>query len=474
MATFDLVLYEGQNAISIPLQLSEDDAKWTSILTGIAFNSVRTVVDGQWKDFIRGRTSDLNDFDSAEPTKGYIVDILRVGTTPDITGLLPNTTELASLDIGSEPYQTGDEILKEFPLRVQSSLWVKTVPADATDTSSSYITFQTDRNINVYVAYQADATKPTWLDGWEELEDTVETTSYSFSLYRKIFVPGSVSIPGNQYGGGDADQMYLVALNENTYPITVSTPTSYQIAKLEEGKKFFTDRSFYLTDVPEFVDKKLEWIKLPQDDVLNSSDSYMSFEIPDEADVYVAYDATVDQPPQWLDDFDALNSYITTSVGQFRLFKRYYAAGTVLLGGPSAATPPDPDTPLIPGPNASPTYNYVVIVQNLNPPSVVVTVEGTEPNGINVIPLVGTAKGSLNLIGFPKAEDADMTIAGNIDARIGTYTQLLRLNKGIWESTVPGRDALLNWYPAELQRGLGYLLITSKTEDEELEIDYDG
>ena len=485
MAAFSFQLYEGLNAISIPLQLTPAAAKWTSILSSVAFNSIKTVVNGQWQDYIRGRVSTLNDFDSAVFTQGYLIDVVRVGTTPTITGILPATCGLANLDVGSNPYVSGTEVIQSIPLRNQSSLWLQTVPADASNSSASYITFTTDRTIDVYVAYDSVGTAPSWLTDWENTQQQIVVSSLAYNVYRNTFNSGLVTLPGNHDGGGTGTAMYLVLINENLFPIFVSSPSSYQVAQLQEGFEYYLDNSAVIINIPEAIDIGLNWIRLNQAEYTNNSDLYLSFTMPGvlstnydgEADVYVAYDATVEQPPAWLNTFDNLNITITTTIGTYNVFKQYSPGGmtSVVLGGASAPTPPNPATPMIPGPDATPSLNYLVAIYPTNKPSVTVTVSGTEPSGINDLPLVGSTKGGLNFIGFPKSATAtDFTIATNINLQIPAYTQLLRMNQGVWESYVPTRDASLNWFPPVLDRGLGYLLIMSAANDQVLEIDYNG
>jgi hypothetical protein len=75
---------------------------------------------------------------------------------------------------------------------------------------------------------------------------------------------------------------------------------------------------------------------------------------------------------------------------------------------------------------------------------------------------------------MPKSATSDMSIANVLDARGLQYNNVWRLNRGLWESYVPTRDAILNWSPADFERGQGYLIVSSIDEDQTLEIEYEN
>jgi len=281
MALFDLELTEGQNVVSIPLILEDDAAKWSTILQGVAFNSIRTLTNGEWQDYLRGRQSDLNDFDSADYTKGYMIDVVRVGSTPTLTTLLPNTSETAINDYGDSVYSDETVALFSLPIRHTGAFWIRTVNADATNSDASYLTFTVDRDVNLYVCYDASASSvPTWLDDWDDTDEEVTAGDNSYNIYRLPVAAGAVSLPGNQNGGGNGSEQYLVFMEENPYPIEVTAP------------------------------------------------GY----------VYVAYPDAGCPLPTWLDEFDLLDEVLESSAINFKLLRKWFDAGTVTLGGASAVT----------------------------------------------------------------------------------------------------------------------------------------
>lgn len=466
MALFDLELTEGLNVVSIPLDLEGDAAKWSTILQGVAFNSVRTVTDGEWKDYLRGRQSDLNDFDSTDFTKGYMIDIVRVGSAPVLTTLLPNDNETALNDYGDSVYNDETVVLFSLPIRHTGAFWIRTTNGDASNTDASYLSFTVDRDINLYVCYDASATSvPTWLDDWDDTDEVVTAGSNSYNIYRLPIAAGAVSLPGNQNSGGNASNQYLIFMEENPYPIEVTAPADNQITRLDEGKTFYLDRLYIITDLPEEVEN-LDWVRVNNDDYTDTTNNYFEVELPDEGYVYVAYPDAGCPLPTWLDEFDLLDEVVESSALNFKLLRKWYDAGTVTLGGASAITSD--------GSNATPGANYLVGLKKIGPSSITLTIEGEEPSGIIDIPIAGTDKGGLSLIGFPKSTVGETGVAENIDVRGLQYETLMRLRKGSWDSYVPTRDELLNWAPADLERGLGYFVCSTVAEDQVLEIDYDS
>lgn len=464
MAVFTLTLTEGLNAVSIPLLLKGDAARWSAILEGIAYNSIRTITDGKWQDCIRGRSSILNDFETADSNKGYLIDVLRLGATPQVDVLLPNTSVLKNVEYGQSVYSDRDSLLLESPIQHTGVLWIQTTSTDATNTNASYLTGSVDRAINLYVGYDAAATiLPSWLDSWEDINKQIKTDTGTYNIFRLPVLSGAISLPGNNYGGGNATYMYIVFMEENLFPVSVSSPTVFQIAALNEGSLIYLDRLYVVFDMPEEVEN-LDWIKFNNSDYTNTTSNYCQFDLPEEGYVYVAYPNVATQVPAWLADFDLLEEKLSSTALDFRLYRKWYAAGTVILGGASANT-----LSLTP---AVPTANYLVAYKKILPISVSISLQGDSLEGIADIPIVGTKKGGLSFIGFPKSNTGETSIENVLDARGLQYRQIMRLRKGVWESYIPTRDESLNWTPADLERGSGYLITSTIEEDQILEIPY--
>lgn len=475
MQNFSFELVEGLNCISIPLELEDDNALWTNILSGIAFNSIKTLVDGEWKSYIRGRNSELNDFTQVELDKGYLVDVIRLGSFPQLLNPLPSTLQQKKLELNDSVYVDIHESLRSVPVRREGNLWLLLESADASSTALDYLTFTTDRDINIYLGYDSTATTlPYWLNNWDATLDQIITENHSYNLFRHTLSAGSFfSIPGNNMGGGDASQMYVVFVEENIFPISVNAPMFYQIAEFDEGVLSYLDRLYMITDLPEEVEG-IDWIRTKYEDYTNTSGSYLDFNINSEGTVYVAYPEETCPIPAWLNSFMLMNEVLVTNAMTYRLYKKTFPAGNIVLGGASARTPEDEDDLVGLGPFATPNANYLVGIKKIGLASTTVTVEGFEPyDMITDIPIAGKLKGGLSLIGFPKGMGGTRSIAENLEARNLQYEQIMRLRKGVWEAYIPSRSEILNWTPADLDRGLGYMIKSAIDKDQILEIKYD-
>ena len=457
MSSFSITLYEGLNAISIPLILSPINSKWDKILGTVAVNSVRTIINGEWKDYIRGRSSSLNDFDSADHLHGYLINVIRTQTSPIVTGLLPASAQQINIVIGNSVYNDQTALLNSLPLPYENNRWLVFDQADATNTSGTFCSFTTDRPTNIYLAYQTDTTIPTWLEDWEATNQQLTSDNIIYDIYRMATNSGgAVVLGGNHSSTGNASKMYLVFVQENLIPIAVATPVSgVKIVSLNENSFVYPDRLDTATDIPEELEN-LEWISTPQNDYLNNTANYLQFSVTEQSYIYVAYQIGL-TPPTWLNSFECLNLNVVTTTGRYVVYRKYTDPGTVILPGARFG-------------GVTPVLNYLTAIKRLTPPYTTITLTGDEPFGINEIPLTT----GLNFIGFPKSASGDFSISTNIDNRNIPYSQLARLNKNIWQSYVPHRDASLNWSPANLERGQGYILTLSGEDDILLGIDYES
>jgi hypothetical protein len=90
--------------------------------------------------------------------------------------------------------------------------YIKTANNDKQSTAASYLTFTVNQDVTVYVAHDDLITsKPSWLSSFTDAGENL-TTSHgaTYSLYRKDFVAGTVSLGGN--AGGTSSSMYSVVV----------------------------------------------------------------------------------------------------------------------------------------------------------------------------------------------------------------------------------------------------------------------
>ncbi len=95
-----------------------------------------------------------------------------------------------------------------------------TANADKTSRSSNYLSFDVDRSVRVYVAYDSGATAlPNWLSGsftptGNQLSST-DPAVPAFDLYWADFASGTVILGGNMADGANALANYILIVVEN-------------------------------------------------------------------------------------------------------------------------------------------------------------------------------------------------------------------------------------------------------------------
>jgi polygalacturonase len=97
------------------------------------------------------------------------------------------------------------------PSSVAGSDWIRTANASKAYTTDPLVTFTVTRNADVYVAHDDRISpKPSWLSGWTDTGENIvnnETTPRTFSIYKKSYAAGTVSL-GNC--GNTSYDMYTI------------------------------------------------------------------------------------------------------------------------------------------------------------------------------------------------------------------------------------------------------------------------
>lgn len=124
---------------------------------------------------------------------------------------------------------------------------------------------------------------------------------------------------------------------------------------LSPGYTYYTDRDDTLTAVPEQYDG-LYMIKTPDSDrTLTDPSGYLTFEMPKDGAVYVAFDRRISVLPNWTDGFDSTGDQIETSLGgqkYLEVFSNEFSAGDCVNFGANNA----------PGFSGGTSGNYIVFV----------------------------------------------------------------------------------------------------------------
>ena len=124
------------------------------------------------------------------------------------------------LEVGDQYYVDESFTLSQIPSLLDGGVWIMTANADRLRTSSSYLSFDTDRPVTVYVAYDAGAGAiPSWLRSGNGFTDTGaqvkvngDPRTSTLRVYRKNYPAGTVSdLAGNLAAGASgANSNYLV------------------------------------------------------------------------------------------------------------------------------------------------------------------------------------------------------------------------------------------------------------------------
>jgi hypothetical protein len=136
--------------------------------------------------------------------------------------------------------------------------------------------------------------------------------------------------------------------NEVFYPAddTDSSDSGVLASKFAEttltsGIEYYTDRSYQLTSVASFYDD-MEAIITPNDD-RNRTDAsgYLTFTMPYDGTVYVAYDSRATSLPNWMNGFIDTGDVIETSLSTqpyLNIYSRAYEQGDIVNLGANKAT----------------------------------------------------------------------------------------------------------------------------------------
>jgi hypothetical protein len=142
------------------------------------------------------------------------------------------------------------------------------------------------------------------------------------------------------------------------------SPAAYKQNVLEIGNEYYTDLNYTIDYVPaELTEGNVVWVMTADADRNSTSANALSFDIVDDATIYVAYDSRATSRPNWLaNTFTPAGESIGVTdpdVSALTLYKyvAYRASGRVVLGGNKAAGAVFPD-----GIEAA---NYVVIVKKI-------------------------------------------------------------------------------------------------------------
>jgi len=123
---------------------------------------------------------------------------------------------------GDRYYVDQDYVLNSIPIMLSGGLWINTADSDKGNTRTDYLTFTIDRDVDLYVAYDAAATTlPSWLSGFTDTGLTLAVSNPlapTMKLYQKSYAvgvdtppDGTIQLGGNLSGGTvGANANYIV------------------------------------------------------------------------------------------------------------------------------------------------------------------------------------------------------------------------------------------------------------------------
>lgn len=132
------------------------------------------------------------------------------------------------------------------------------------------------------------------------------------------------------------DAVLHVKKNQNLTISNLSKP--YQVVNgLSIGDLVYTDRAYTISSAPSLVVGQ-QYIKTANEDKLSTGNSFFSFMVNLPVTVYVAHDDRISQKPSWLSSFTNTGTNLVTTDTTMSLYRKTFAAGTVILGGNGGAT----------------------------------------------------------------------------------------------------------------------------------------
>jgi hypothetical protein len=135
-----------------------------------------------------------------------------------ITNLTPGHYKVSHIAIGDSVYIDRDFRLVSWP-NDDTYHWIRTANDDKYSTDPSFLTFMSNKAIQIKIAIDSDnLTFPGWIENeqWQKTDQTVKTEDTLYELWEKKYSPGQIVLGGNE--GDRSSSMYLVMIRE--YPTT--------------------------------------------------------------------------------------------------------------------------------------------------------------------------------------------------------------------------------------------------------------
>jgi len=128
---------------------------------------------------------------------------------------------------------------------------------------------------------------------------------------------------------------YMASGQVNVSNLIVASGESYEVIyTLDNGDSVYIDRNFGYDDLPSnIIGNDITYIKTANDDKQSQGNQFITFDIDQNAKVYIAHDNRYQTKPDWLADFTNTAQMIIISGSKHTLFVKTFTAGQVTLGG---------------------------------------------------------------------------------------------------------------------------------------------
>jgi len=134
------------------------------------------------------------------------------------------------LQSGSLVYIDRIYTFKDVPASLLGATYIKTANADKGLTGDSFMSFDVNQDVTVYVAHDNRiATKPSWMASFTDTGDDLVTTDATLSIFAKHVSAGTVTLGGNEGGGCS---MYIAIIVAQGTPL-LTAPTGLSIVSTE-------------------------------------------------------------------------------------------------------------------------------------------------------------------------------------------------------------------------------------------------
>jgi len=146
------------------------------------------------------------------------------------------------LQVGALVYTDRSFTYSSIPASLEGATYIKTANDDKASSGSSFLSFDVNQDVTVYVAHDNRfTTKPSWMASFADTGADIVTTDKPFSLFKKDFVAGTITLGGNTADGSGNKSMYSVVITAQALTPTPPPPPPISEAACNASGVLFCD-----------------------------------------------------------------------------------------------------------------------------------------------------------------------------------------------------------------------------------------